>query len=152
MSEGLAVFFDIGDTLASPVIEGGHLSRLDVYPFVPEVLTRLRAAGGNDVAVAMGLISNTGDMTAAMMNELLAECGLASLLDADLCLFSSVEGLDKTNPAFFALARSRADVPAENCVFVGEDAAERAVAASVDFRVSPHPLHALHQIETDLLP
>ncbi len=116
------------------------------------MLTRLRAAGGDDIAVAVGLISNTGDMTAAMMNELLAECGLQSLVDAELCLFSSVEGLDKTQPAFFALARTRADVPAENCVFVGESAAERDVAASVDFRVSPHPLHALHLIEADLLP
>ena len=76
MGEGLAVFFDIGDTLASPVIEAGHLSRLEVYPFVPDVLTRLRAAGGDDVAVAVGLISNTGDATAAMMNELLAESSL----------------------------------------------------------------------------
>jgi FMN phosphatase YigB (HAD superfamily) len=152
MGEGLAVFFDIGDTLASPVVEGGQLSRLDVYAFVPEVLTRLRAAGGNDVAVAVGLISNTGDMTAATMNELLAESGLLPLVDAQLCLFSSVEGLDKTQPEFFALARSRADVPAESCVFVGEDAAERKVAQSVDFRVSPHPLHALHLIEADLLP
>jgi hypothetical protein len=31
---------------------------------------------------------------------------------------------------------------------VGEDAAERRVAASVGFRVSPHPLHALHLVET----
>ena len=152
MSEGLAVFFDIGDTLASPVVEDGRLSRLEVYPFIPEVLTRLRAAGGDDVAVALGLISNTGDLSAAMMNEMLAECGLQPLVDAGLCLFSSVEGLDKTQPAFFALARDRADVPAASCVFVGEDAAERAVAKSVGFRVSPHPLHALHVIEADLLP
>ena len=151
MGEGLAVFFDIGDTLASPVFEGGHLSRLDVYPFVPDVLTRLRAAGGNDIAVALGLISNTGDATAAMMNDLLAESGLQLLVDADLCLFSSVEGLDKSQPAFFALARARADVPAESCVFVGEDERERGVAASVGFRVSPHALHAVHLVETELL-
>ena len=35
----------------------------------------------------------------------------------------------RLQPAFFALARARADVPAENCMFVGEDAAERAVAS-----------------------
>jgi len=150
MGEGRAVFFDIGDTLAAPVVEGGRLSRLEVYPFVPDVLARLRAAGGNDVPVALGLISNTGDATAAMMNDLLAESGLQPLVDARVCLFSSVEGLDKAQPAFFALARARADVPSANCVFVGEDTAERAVAASVGFRVSPHPLHALHLIETDL--
>jgi hypothetical protein len=43
MDEGLAVFFDIGDTLASAVVEGGRLSRLDVYRFIPDVLARLRA-------------------------------------------------------------------------------------------------------------
>jgi FMN phosphatase YigB (HAD superfamily) len=150
MSEPLVVFFDIGDTLASPVIEAGQLSRLDVYPFVPEVLTSLRELGGDEVSVAVGLISNTGHLTQSAMDELLSESGLRTLVDANVCLFSSVEGLDKSQPAFFALARERADVPFENCVFVGEDAAERAVAASVGFRVSPQPLHALQLVEAGL--
>lgn len=149
MAEDRAVFFDIGDTLASPVFEAGLVARLAVYPFVPDVMARLRAAGGDDVEVAVGLISNTGDATAAMMNDLLSESGLQALVDTDLCLFSSVEGLDKSQPAFFELARDRADVSAASCVFVGEDAAERAVAASVGFRVSPHPLHVLHLVETE---
>jgi FMN phosphatase YigB (HAD superfamily) len=148
MSEGLAVFFDVGDTLASPRTADGHLSGLAVYPFVPEVLARFRTAGGDGFLIAMGLISNTGNETAAVLNDVLAECGLSALLDAALCLFSSVEGLDKSQPAFFALARDRADVPVDHCVFVGEDAAERRVAASLGFRVSPHPLHALHLVET----
>lgn len=42
MSEGLVVFFDIGDTLASPILGAGRLSRLEVYRFVPDVLARLR--------------------------------------------------------------------------------------------------------------
>ena len=42
----MAVFFDIGDTLASPVVAGGRLTALDVYPRVPEVLDRLAAHGG----------------------------------------------------------------------------------------------------------
>jgi FMN phosphatase YigB (HAD superfamily) len=147
MDEGLAVFFDIGDTLASAVVEGGHLSRLDVYPFIPDVLARLRA-NGEGVSVSLGLISNTGVESAARMNQLLADAGLLALVDARLCLFSSVEGLDKSQPAFFELARDRAAVPAARCMYVGEDAAERTVAASVGFRVSPHPLHCLHLIES----
>jgi FMN phosphatase YigB (HAD superfamily) len=148
MDEGLAVFFDIGDTLASAVVEGGRLSRLDVYRFIPDVLGRLRA-GGEGISVSLGLISNTGDETAARMNQVLADAGLLALLDARICLFSSVEGLDKSQPAFFELARDRAAVRAARCLFVGENAEERAVAASVGFRVSPHPLHCLHLVESE---
>jgi FMN phosphatase YigB (HAD superfamily) len=147
MGERLIVFFDIGDTLASAVLDGGRLSRLEVYPFVPEVLARLRA-GGEGVSVSLGLISNTGDETAASMRQVLADAGLSALVDAGLCLFSSVEGLDKSQPAFFALARDRAGVPVSRCLFVGESPQERAVAASVGYLVSPHPLHALHLVET----
>jgi len=99
--------------------------------------------------VSLGLISNTGEETAERMNQVLADAGLLALVDARLCLFSSVEGLDKSQPAFFELARDRASVPATRCLFVGEDTAERAVAASVGFRVSPHPLHALHLVESE---
>jgi hypothetical protein len=149
MEVRLVAFFDIGDTLASPVLGGGRLSRLEVYPFVPEVLARLRA-GGERFSVSLGLISNTGDETAARMSQVLADAGLLALIDADLCLFSSVEGLDKSQPAFFALARDRAGIPASRCLFVGESPEERGVAASVGFLVSPHPLHAVHLVETEL--
>jgi FMN phosphatase YigB (HAD superfamily) len=148
MGEELMVFFDIGDTLASPIIDSGRLSRLEVYRFVPEVLTRLRT-GDAGLSVALGLISNTAGETAARLNDVLADSGLLALVDSKLCLFSSVEGLDKSQPAFFTLARDRAGLPASRCVFVGENAQERAVAASVGFRVSPHPLHALHLVETE---
>jgi FMN phosphatase YigB (HAD superfamily) len=149
MGAGLAVFFDIGDTLASPRFIDGHLSALEVYPFVPEILTRLRVIGGQEPPVALGLISNTGNETAAVLDRVLVESGLSSLVDAALCLFSSIEGLDKSNPAFFGLARDRTALPAGRCLFVGEDAAEREVAKSVGFRVSPHPLHALHLIDAE---
>jgi FMN phosphatase YigB (HAD superfamily) len=150
MTKGLAVFFDIGDTLASPRVAGGHLSGLDVYPFVPEILTRLRMSGGQEFPIALGLISNTGNETAATLDDVLAKSGLSKLVDASLCLFSSIEGTDKSRPAFFLLARDRAGLPAAQCVFVGEDLKERTVAASVGFRVSPHPLHALHLIESEV--
>lgn len=148
MSQGLAVFFDVGDTLASAVVEGTHLSRLDTYPFVPEVLVRLRSG---DVAppASVGLISDTGDESAATMNKVLRAAGLLPLVDAELCLFSSIEGIDKSQAALFERARERAALPATRCVFVGEDAKERGIAASVGFRVSPHPLHALHLVAVD---
>jgi hypothetical protein len=76
---GLAIFFDIA------VIVGNKLSRLDVYRFVPDILGRLKAGGGDDTSVSLSLMSNTGDETAARMNQLLAEgwlvivCGFQSL-------------------------------------------------------------------------
>jgi hypothetical protein len=36
--EGSAAFCDIGETLASGIGGWGHLSRLDVYPVVPEIV------------------------------------------------------------------------------------------------------------------
>jgi FMN phosphatase YigB (HAD superfamily) len=150
MDDRVAVFFDIGDTLASAVVESGHLVRLQVYPFVAEVLTRLRSGAGG-AAVGLGLISNTGQESAARLAELLADARLAELVDAHLCLFSSVEGMDKSQPAFFARAVARAGAPAARCVFVGEDAAERSVARSAGLEVSPHPLHALHLVEDVIL-
>jgi FMN phosphatase YigB (HAD superfamily) len=147
MPSGLAVFFDIGDTLASAVVFSGRLSRLEVFPFVPDVLARLREAGGDGSPVSVGLLSNTGDETADRLAELLEEAGLSDLVDEPLCLFSSVEGVDKSQPAFFHRARERAGLPVDRCIFVGEDARERAVATSAGFGVSFHPLHALHLVE-----
>jgi FMN phosphatase YigB (HAD superfamily) len=140
----IAVFFDIGDTVASAVVAAGHLDRLEVYPFVPEVLRRLRAGA------AIGLISNTGHESAKRLSAVLAGSGLSDLVDQKLCLFSSVEGLDKSQPLLFTRAADRAGLDAARCVYVGEDGAERAVAASAGFHVSPHPLHALHLVESGL--
>lgn len=152
MSHQLAVFFDLGDTLASPVVENGNLARLEVYPFVPEVLQRLRGSAGEAEAVRIGLISNTGNAPAGLLDDLLTTAGLRALVDPPLCLFSSVEGLDKSQPALFQRAAARAGLPSTHCWYVGEDAAERDVASSVGFRVSPQPLHALHHIGREISP
>ncbi|MFC9918419.1 hypothetical protein [Agromyces binzhouensis] len=152
MVQGIAVFFDIGDTLASPIVEHGRLVALAMYPLVPDALGSARIAGGGDLEVAIGLISNTGDETFGTMMNVLATSGLGALVDEDLCLFSSVEGMDKSQPALFTRARDRADLPAARCIYVGEDPTERATARSVGFRVSPQPLHALHLISTEFAP
>jgi len=146
MNDAIAVFFDIGETLASAIVRSGHLVRLERYPFVPDVLERLRSG---EAGVSVGLISNTGHESAERLAAVLSDAGLSDLVDADLCLFSSVEGMDKSQPALFARAVMRAGLPSTRCVFVGEDADERAVAASAGLRVSPHPLHALHLVESE---
>lgn len=145
MGEPAYVFFDIGDTLASPRLDAaGGLAGLDVYPFVADVLARL----GADPAVGgIGVISNTGDETEATMCRVLDDAGLLAALDPALLLFSSVEGLDKSQPAFFTLAADRAGVAPARCVFVGESEPERRVATSAGLSVSPHPLHLFHVLD-----
>jgi beta-phosphoglucomutase-like phosphatase (HAD superfamily) len=77
----------------------------------------------------------------------LSEAGILQQFEPSLLLFSSVEGKDKTQPAFFRLAAQRAAVLPTRCIYVGEDQAERTVAKSAGFRVSFHPLHAFHVVK-----
>lgn len=140
-----AVFFDIGDTLASPVLSPNRrsLAGLRVYPFVPEILQAL-----GHQTVPLGLISNTApDDTMQTMQAILKQVGLLRFFDVTLLLFSSVEGLDKTRGEFFQRAATRAGIPPQRCVFVGEDAQERAVARTAFFQVSFHPLHVFHVLQ-----
>ena len=77
----------------------------------------------------------------------MAEAGLLDFFDPALLLFSSVEGIDKRRQQFFELASQRAGVPAEYCNYVGEDDAERRIAALAKLRTSYHPLHVFHVID-----
>jgi FMN phosphatase YigB (HAD superfamily) len=148
------VFFDIGETLASSVVSpNGRVEQLDVYPLIPEALDCLRGAcGRGGTRVALGLMSNTGDETASSMRTLLEDAGLLALFEPDPFLFSSVEGLDKSPRTFLELVSERAEAAPGRCVFVGESEAERLLAASAGFQVSPHPLHALHLVQQQLSP
>lgn len=149
MGKTVFVFFDIGDTLASPVFSAvGRVEGLDVYPFVTDVLRRLNDASGQDgTRIKLGLISNTTGESAASMRDLLSDAGLLTSFEPHLLLFSSVEGLNKSDKQFFELACERATADASQCVFVGENEAERKVAASAHLHVSPHPLHVLHLVK-----
>jgi FMN phosphatase YigB (HAD superfamily) len=141
----LVIFLDIGDTLGTPTISGGHVSTLEPFPFVVDILRRLSApteqAGGGH---RLGIISNTGTETATAMKTLLSNAGILPLLDVNLLLFSSVEGLTKADVAFFKLAATRAQIASSQCLFVGEDASERAVASKAGFHTAFHLLHAFH--------
>jgi FMN phosphatase YigB (HAD superfamily) len=147
--EPIAIYFDIGDTLAiSKLSNTGALQELKVLPFVPEVLQRLKGMrGGNSSEVKLGVISNTGTETLARMRTLLEAADLISLLDSNMLLFSSVERMDKRQKSFFQLACTRAGVPPARCIFVGESEAERRVAESAGMRVSYHPLHVFFVLD-----
>jgi hypothetical protein len=77
----------------------------------------------------------------------MAEAGLLDFFDPALLLFSSVEAIDKGQQQFFELASQRASVPAQHCVYVSEDDAERRVATLAKFRTSYDPLHVFHVID-----
>ena len=138
----IVVFFDLGDTLVIPRLsEDGSLLGLDVLPFVPGVLAKLKRTKTNDAVLRLGVISNTKTETPSEMRLGMAEAGLLDFFDPALFLFSSVEGVDKGQQQFFELASQRAGVPAEHRVYVGEDDAERRVAVLAKLRTSYHPLH-----------
>lgn len=131
------VFFDIGDTLASPVLGGSppRLTGLEVYPYVPGVLARLQADG-----VPLGLISNIGPVipaNVAAVTQALAEAQLASFFPEPLRIYGRKDSTEIFLRA--AAAAGHADHP-ERCVFTGEDSSERSFALQAGMRVCPHPL------------
>ena len=64
-----------------------------------------------------------------------------------MLLFSSVEGIDKHQKQFFERAVQRSGARPEQCIYVGEDEAERGTAEAVKLRTSYHPLHVFHLID-----
>ena len=95
----------------------------------------------------LGAISNMRTETLSGMRSVIAKAGLLDFFGPSLLLFSSVEGIDKSQQQFFELASQRAGAPAEHCNYVGEDDAERRVAALAKLRTSYHPLHVFHVID-----
>ena len=133
------VFFDLGDTLGTPVLSPPpyHLVGFNVFPFAQSVLGELQRRG-----LRLGVISNTGDDGGPAVNEVLRAAGLLSYFDPSLLIYSKDVGLTKDSPEIFRRAAERAgfaDAP-RRCLFVGEDAKERGFALDAGWRVAPHPL------------
>jgi len=144
----IIVFFDLGDTLVIPrLADDGSLQELEVLPFVPAVLNKLKQTKVGGARLHLGVISNTGSETLATMRSVMAKANLLDVFDPKLLIFSSIEGVDKSQPQLFRLAAQRAGVPTERCVYVGESDAERKVAASANLRTSYHPLHVFHVLD-----
>jgi bacterial leucyl aminopeptidase len=75
------IFFDLGDTLGQAVLSPPpvHLVDFDVFPFVGDLLTRLRARG-----LRLGIISNTGSDSGAHVDSILARAGILDHRSQDL--------------------------------------------------------------------
>jgi putative hydrolase of the HAD superfamily len=78
----------------------------DVLP----VLQDLRDRG-----LMLGVISNFEEW----LERLLAELGIAGLFDVQV--ISGIEGVEKPDPAIFALALARTGTSAPECVYVGDN-------------------------------
>lgn len=133
------VFFDIGDTLATPILAPDD--RLIGFNVFPETRTSLEALKARNIR--LGIISNAGDELPANVNALLDECGLLQFFDPDIIVYGK-----KDSPAIFVTAAEKGGVTPEQCVFVGENSRERSFALAADFSaVSPHPLLTLDVID-----
>jgi bacterial leucyl aminopeptidase len=133
-----AIFFDLGDTLGVPVLSWDRrLERFDPFPFAEPILTKLKA-----LQLRLGVISNTGEEPGSRLNEVLEKAGLLQYFVPDLLVYSKDVGLKKDSPRIFQHAAKVAGLAAtpEQCLFVGEDAAERGHAFAAGWGVCPHPL------------
>ena len=130
------MFFDIGDTLGEVMMTTQPVERLSlvVFPHVLPVLQRLREQG-----FRLGLISNTGNSAASLVNDALSRAHILQFFEPQLRVYSSEVGADKSSPEIFLLAAQRASADPSACLFVGEDARERITARDAGFAVCPHP-------------
>jgi hypothetical protein len=133
------VYFDLGDTLGSPVLSPPaiHLIGFDVFDVAMPVLTELR-----DLGLRLGVISNTGDDNGIAVDAVLGAAGIRDCFASDLRIYSRDVGLRKDSPAIFTLAAARAGAAAGECLFVGEDSTERGFARQAGMAAAPHPLLA----------
>ena len=133
------VFFDIGDTLATPIFApDDRLMGFNVFPEARTSLEGLRARN-----IRMGIISNAGDELPANVNTLLDKSGLLQFFDPAIIVYGK-----KDSPAIFLSAAEKGGVTPDQCVFVGENSRERSFALAAGFSgVSPHPLLTIDVID-----
>ncbi|MEU6256112.1 HAD family hydrolase [Streptomyces sp. NPDC047043] len=133
------IFFDIGATLADAQGELGGPLRLQPRPRVMAVLDALRA-------VRMGIISNPGpgDGAASRVAAALDEAFPGRFTDEALVHW----GAKDSRGIFDRAVASTGGTAADDCVFVGEDAQERAFAREAGMGTAAHPVFALAAMES----
>ncbi|MFJ3875922.1 HAD family hydrolase [Streptomyces sp. NPDC090077] len=132
------LFFDIGATLADARLEPDGALTLRPRPRVAAVLDSL-------AGVRMGIVSDPGPGEGAAERAAAALAGAfpGRFADAGLVHWGVKDG---RGPFDLAVA-SAGGVPADACVFVGEDARERAFAREAGMRTAPHPVFAAAAME-----
>lgn len=130
------VFFDLGATLGSPVLSPPpiHLIGFKVFNFTKPVLRELRDRG-----LRLGVISNTGEDDGTAVDAVLEQAGIRDFFEPALRIYSRDVGMRKDSPGIFLLAAERAGAPPSQCLFVGEDPAERAFAEEAGNATAPDP-------------
>ena len=135
MNEVSTIFFDIGDTLGTAVVEAGRVARVDLFPRTRPGLEMLHGQG-----FRLGVISNTGEEPGSRINELLQTAEIRHFFEENLLIYSRDVGMDKSSAAIFALAAQRAEEEPAACLFVGENVAERSRAAEAGLVALGPPL------------
>ncbi|MFD3758770.1 M28 family metallopeptidase [Streptomyces sp. NPDC058622] len=131
------LFFDIGATLADVTFEDNGSLNFRPRPRVIEVLDSF-------VSVRKGVISNpgAGDGARARAEAALDAAFEGRFPDAGLRHWGA-----KSSRGIFDDAVGSAGEAADDCVFVGEDPEERAVARTAGLRTAAHPVFARAAVE-----
>lgn len=112
------VFFDIGGTLGERDPLTGALVP---FPTTVKLLTAVRDV----MLVPIGVITTLGPLTNAQGLALLQQAGLAGFLAPNGFVSEHDVGeIGKPDPAIYRFAATRAGVPIERCLFVGENLIE----------------------------
>ncbi|MBT2365825.1 M28 family peptidase [Streptomyces sp. ISL-10] len=131
------LFFDIGATLADVSVAADGSWTFHPRPRVGEVLDSF-------AQVRRGIISNPGPGTNAREN---AAAALEAAFGSRFTDEALVHWGAKDGRAIFDGAVTSAGAGAGDCVFVGEDADERAFAREAGMRTAAHPVFTLAAVE-----
>jgi HAD superfamily hydrolase (TIGR01509 family) len=127
------VFFDIRDTLGV-VDRKGHLVKYQ--PSTDQLLESIKQV----VGLRIGLITNLpADVSAADGKKMVDEAGIAAFLDPKGFVTNHDAGADKPRAAIYAHAARQMGVPAERCLFVGENLVEVIGAQTAGMRATLKP-------------
>lgn len=133
------VFFDIGDTLGTPVVVGGQLTRIDLFADAFEVVKELFEKGSR-----VGVISDPGNLSTDLIESLLQDTGILEFIDRDLIVFGV-----KNSKTIFERAATTAGVAASDCLYVGESSFERGFAEEAGFSSVNAPDRSISIIDPD---